>query len=192
MFIKLSSSKGRDKMTITIMNTASAVDDSVANLPLFDPSKWVHVDTREVRGGGREAIYQYVEGDPRYPMTVRIGFYPKKGELNPAVKDLVVIDENGLARSAVKNSGGNVSIRLETWASDDSGDVTVYEPASMTLAWTCPFTPVADPTGLFKLAGLVFSFAVTNVTAGSLTLESLGRLSFGIPVDLASVVRTDV
>lgn len=66
-------------MTVTISQPLLSGGVASISTAVVDPAKWPVVDTRIVGVDDRETIYQFVDSDPEYPTTLRVGSYVKPG-----------------------------------------------------------------------------------------------------------------
>lgn len=83
------------------------------NIARFDPAKYaVALEPYPVNGGGKECVLQRIEGDPRWPTSIRIGHYPAQGV----------------------GKATNISIKYSTFSKDDGGEEDVYSPFTITIA----------------------------------------------------------
>lgn len=137
-------------------------EDITVYRPMF--SKWELIDQVDVRDG-QEAIYKYMDGDPQYPATIRLGTYVKAGKLN-------------------------LSAKLETFMmiTDDASNVT-FHPWNCVIALSGPEGQTINGSywkhALFNLA--LFSFVPVAATpalqaspvSGDNTI--VNRMKFGVP-----------
>jgi hypothetical protein len=140
---------------------------------MIDPSDFTLLDVSYGDDGSREALYQRIDANPDYPMTVRIGYYPK-------------------ASSGGNPATFNVSVRINTFVKKDAGETTEeVQAASAVLAWTMPWLAVPDATDIFNLAGNLFSWVVPDVATGALADDFIDKLQYGIvDIDLSNITRT--
>lgn len=158
-------------MAITILGVNAPITDAVNNLEMIDGSLWTVIDTSfDSETGSRETLYQRIDGDARYPTTVRIGVYPKTS--------------NG-------NVTYNVSIRQNGYVLDDLPDPDVYEPYTAVLAWTMPWMPAPNVTNLFSLVQNLLSWAIPDVVTGALDDAFLSKVAYGLTeLDLANITHS--
>lgn len=156
--------------TFAVSGITGLVTDTVDNLGLFDPASFSLVDSELLPNGGREATYQKIDEDIEYPVSVRIGIYPKQGD----------------------PTRHNVSLRYSVWVTKvvDTAIVAV-EPGHIILAWDMPFNGVPDIDDMTAALQTIISFVFHSVATGSLTTGLLGQLQYSRPeLDLSTVSRT--
>lgn len=101
---------------------------------------------------------QRIDGDPDYPVTVRVGYYPNK------------------------DGGYNLSIKETTWAKAVHGDGTEeFKRVTSTYATTVPFGgATVDNADYAVLAQNMHSWVIPGVTGGIAQLESIEKLQHGL------------
>jgi hypothetical protein len=156
--------------TFAILNIDETVD-TIANWLPFVLANWQFIETRRVKDG-LESEYRGLSGDPLYPATRRIGVYVGKPT------------EAGIPTF-------NVSVRTTTYVSADDGVDVIYAPSSVVLAWNMPWLAVPDEADLMALLMNNLSFALPDVTSGSVTTGFLTKIQRMISeLDISTVVRT--
>lgn len=85
----------------TVLNVQGTYPEAI---PVYRPDfpKWRLVDEKDDGKGSREAVYQYMAGDPTYPANIRVGVYEKADTVNISVKGTTYIkkDVGGLGEAA--------------------------------------------------------------------------------------------
>lgn len=149
-------------MTIEIKNYTQAV--ATISSYLAERSNFALVDT-QIKGEGREALYQYTAGEPETPKTLRVGWYP-----NPKAND-------GYGQV-------NLSVKITTSAVVTIGEQTKVLPVTATLALSVPGNNVAPDTDIMQGLAQELSSWLTPVTAGVGQPDIWNELSHGIVNDL--------
>jgi hypothetical protein len=148
-------------ITHSILNLDTATVD-VAAIVVPTMAQYALVDTK-LLDPGRESLYQKVGGNEEYPLTVRVGHYPKKGS-------------DGVGQV-------NISVKISTFVEtvdDVSGETLRVLPCSMTLAWSVPGTSgVPDEADLMALICMPLTW-VLPVASGAFTGDALDELKFGV------------
>lgn len=156
----------------TILNLDSDNDAiASAHWNFADKANYVVASRPLVQANGtRETIYQKLDGDPDWPLSVRIGVYPA-----PRAND-------GIGKV-------NASTKLSTFVEflDTQTNVTSYFPCNMTLAWEMPGNScIPDSTMMLHMIQNLVSFMLPLV-AGEFDATVLDEMLYGI-TDAALVV----
>lgn len=144
--------------TYSIIGIDEATKFTDFDLMAKDPTKWSLVDVQVLANGGRESVYQRVDGEPDYPATCRVGFYPNKA------------------------GGSNVSVKISTFGKVVHDDATIeFKPLTATLASTVPYGGgTCDNADYAALIQNLLSWMIPSVTGGNADLTALAKLQFGI------------
>lgn len=151
-------------MTTSILNLDDCVAVDIAAMAAPGKENFVAVPVPS-QGDAREVIFQKVTGNEKYPMTVRVGFYPK-----PAAND-------GIGQT-------NISVKISTFVESDDDDEAWVHPGTVTIASSMPGrSGVPNEADYMALLGNALTWLVPVVN-GILTSGALARLKFGVVSDL--------
>jgi hypothetical protein len=158
-----------------MLNIGDVVAVDIAALNVANKANFTLVDTVQVdEFGAVEALFRNSVGDPEYPMSLRVGIYPKPAALNGV----------GLT---------NVSVKLTTYyrKTDDVTELTTWtHPGNVTIAFSTPGQlSVPDNEDMVSLLGSAFSWLVP-IVSGVVATSALAKIKFGIASDLDGLVNS--